>query len=183
MQAAAKVPTKARSKRGAHIVRQMSELCALDAEELYPPSSAGGSNASTQYDTPASKRAKLDDAPDAAHDSVASGVEPPGVPSGDVASDSLPSPASEDPTTTGMPPPTGPPPSGVSLPHVNLHIIIPSNPATPVECVPPPRRRSRPRFTPAPAPVPAPRARARRPRARVVRRFPRASVRYPTRLA
>ena len=77
MQAAAKVPTKARSKRGAHIVRQMSELCALDAEELHPPSSAGGSNASTQYDTPASKRAKLDDAPDAAHDSVASGVDLP----------------------------------------------------------------------------------------------------------
>ena len=101
MQAAAKVPTKARSKRGAHIVRQMSELCALDAEELHPPSSAGGSNASTQYDTPASKRAKLDDAPDAAHDSVASGVEPPGVPSGDVASDSLPSPASEDPARFG----------------------------------------------------------------------------------
>ena len=116
---APRVPTKLRTKRGA--TKRMSELCALD--DLGRPSEEAP-NASTMDadDAPTSMNAPAD-AGDGVNTDLAEHNE-------DEAS--LPSPAPFSRDASAMPPPRPPARVG-SLPHLGLHIHIPSNPATPTD--------------------------------------------------
>jgi ankyrin repeat protein len=114
---APRVPTKLRTKRGA--TKRMSELCALD--DLGRPSEEAP-NASTMDadDAPTSMNAPAD-AVDTLNTDLAEHNEA-----------SLPSPAPFSRDASAMPPPRPPARVG-SLPHLGLHIHIPSNPATPTD--------------------------------------------------
>ena len=112
---APRVPTKPRAKRGA--TKRMSELCALD--------DSGRPNASTMDadDAPTSMSAPVDASSDGVVTDVAEREK-------EAAPLPVTAPSSRD--ASAMPPPRAPARVG-SLPHLGLHINIPSNPATPTD--------------------------------------------------
>ena len=112
---APRVPTKPRAKRGA--TKRMSELCALD--------DSGRPNASTMDadDAPTSMSAPVDASSNGVVTDVAEREK-------EAAPLPVTAPSSRD--ASAMPPPRAPARVG-SLPHLGLHINIPSNPATPTD--------------------------------------------------
>ena len=114
---APRVPTKVRTKRGA--TKRMSELCALD--DSGPPSEeAPNASTSDADDAPTSMGAPEDAGDDVKTEATKR----------DEASLPTTAPSSRD--ASAMPPPRPPARVG-SLPHLGLHINIPSNPATPTD--------------------------------------------------
>ena len=112
-----RVPTKMRSaRRSGGAAAIVTELCAVTDEEPPTLSSAGASNASTLCETPGGARPAPEDA----------------LPASDAAVGSAQGGASPNGDGDAMPPPRPPARVG-SLPHLNLHINIPSNPTTPLE--------------------------------------------------
>ena len=112
-----RVPTKMRSaRRSAGAPAIVTELCAVTGEEPPTLSSAGASNPSTLCETPGGALPAPEDAPPA-NDTAVGSAQGGASPIGD---------------GDAMPPPRPPVRVG-SLPHLNLHINIPSNPTTPLE--------------------------------------------------